>query len=203
MSDKSQQVGSSLLAIEANVIIAGLPGIALAWIFCRFVTTQPLYLPSNFDSGWSGGEYAIYSAYALLAVVMVGFAMEGLAGLIEEKIVSHWKCYKDTKAPDESQQYIWESGQAHKDFSRRRLRILVTRNTAFFFVALSVVLLIIFVTNYRCLDALVVLFGSTLFSALFIHLWIDARKSYKNDIKNIKAIGRVAQAALDEALKSH
>ncbi|GEM_PF-5184028 len=184
MSDESQQVGSSLLVIEANVIIAGLQGIALAWIFCTFVTTQQIYLPSNFGSGWSGGEYAIYGAYTVLAVVMVGFAVEGLAGLVEEKIVSHWKCYIDTKAPKKSQQYIWKSDQTHKDFSRRRLRILVARNTAFFFVVLSVGLLIIFVTKYRFLEVLVASFGGALFSALFTNLWIDARKGLRDDILN-------------------
>lgn len=182
MSDESQQVGSSLLAIEANVIIAGLQGVALVWIICTLLTTQQIYLPSDFGLDWSGGEYAIYGIYAVLAVVMVGFAVEGLAGFIEEKFVSHWKCYIDTKAPENSKQYIWKSDQTHKDFSRRRLRILVARNTAFLFVLLSICLTIIFVTKYRFIEVLVVLLGGAFFSVLFTYLWIDARKGLRDDI---------------------
>ena len=185
MSDESQQVGSSLLSIEANVIIAGLQGIALVWIFCTVWNNTTTIFPNNFGSAWSGGEYVLYGTYAVLTIVIVGFAVEGLAGILERRIVSRWKCYIETIIPKKSQQYIWKSDQAHKDFSRRRLRILVTRNTAFFFFILTLGLVIIFAVKSQFFEVVAALVGGILLSILFSHLWIDARKGLKDDIESI------------------
>lgn len=193
MSGESQQIGSSLLSIEASIIIAGLEGVALGWtlfhergisqkVLCTITTG---FLP-KLGSDWS--NIAVYGIYAVLAVIVVGFIIEGLAGILETAIryrlwgegEKYWDWYSgdanNAKAKEQAQRWIWKSDIAYKDFSRRRLRILVTRNTACCFFILT--LGSISVVNPYVLALL------TFITALFVYLWHDARKGLRNDITN-------------------
>jgi hypothetical protein len=90
VNGQSQQVGSSILAIEANVIIAGLEGIALGWILYASWTAHDIVPTINFDPNWSPAAYAIDGVYSLLAVVIVGFAIEALSGILETSARCRW-----------------------------------------------------------------------------------------------------------------
>jgi hypothetical protein len=180
-----KQIGSSLLSVEGNVIIAGLEAIALGWIFYTTATATEVWLPADFGCRWSSAASAVYSAYAMLAIVILGFTVEAVAGFLEEKLIDPRKFYKNTESPPQSSRTLLQSDQAYKDFSRRRLRILVARNTACCFAIFSILMLgCLFCVKCRSLRTLSEL-GIGLFSTLvFGYLWIDARKGFRNAIAN-------------------
>lgn len=176
-------IGSSLLSVEGNVIIAGLEAVALGWIFYTTATATEVWLPADFGLSWSSAASAVYGAYAMLAIVILGFTVEAVAGFLEEKLISKRKFYKNTTVPRQSSRTLLQSDQAYKDFSRRRLRILVARNTACCFAIFTLLMLgCLFFVKCLSLRALSEL-GIGLFSILvFGYLWIDARKGLKNAI---------------------
>lgn len=184
MNEESQQIGSSLLSIEANVIIAGLTAVMLGWFLYATGLEKSIWIPPNLGSDWGPAVYAIYTVVALLTIVMLGFAVEGLAGLLEEKAACHLSCYKKTDNPKHSQLTIWGSEYAYADFSRRRLRVLVARNTALCLIAFTILLSGIFVWKCQALVAFLALVVGLISSALFTYLWMDARKGLKNAIEN-------------------
>ena len=190
MSEESQQIGSSLLSIEANVIIAGLKAAALGWFLYAAWLGNDIWVPPNLGSGWSPAVLAVYTVAALLAVVILGFAVEGFAGLLEEKVVCRLSFYKKTESPTNSQRTIWDSEYAYADFSRRRLRILVARNTAFCLITFTMLLTAIFVWKCQVLDAFWALVVGLPLSMLFAYLWMDARKGLKSAIGNANEAAR-------------
>lgn len=129
----------------------------------------------------------MYTVSALLAIEVVGFIVEGVAGILESivrrkwcKGKVFWKWYTgttDEKTKECAQDRLWKSELAHNDFSRRRLRILVTRNTACCFIILT--FFSISIVNYYVLATLLAI------SVLFFYLWVDARRGYQNDIESI------------------
>ena len=177
MDEEQKQVGTSLLSIEANVLIAGIECFAALWVFSA--TWQDSWVPPAFGSGWSTAENAVYATVALLAIMLAGLALEGVAGLIEDKLVSRWSCYRNTKHKSKFSEYNFTS-DAYKDFSRRRLRILVARNTACCLLLLTIGLVGIFIAERNLVAVSLVLLAGFLITALFGYLWLDARRGLKN-----------------------
>lgn len=173
MNEEPKQIGTSLLSIEANVLIAGFEFFAGLWIL--YATAQEQWVPASFGLGWSTAENTVYAVYALLAVVIAGFTVEGVAGILEDKVVSRWSCYANTKRKGTF------TSEAYKNFSRRRLRILVARNTACCFVLLTIGLVGTFVAKCNFLAVALTLLVGFLASVLFGYLWIDARKGLKSE----------------------
>jgi hypothetical protein len=99
-----------------------------------------------------------------------------------------WAWYSEwtklPKSPDKAQTWIWKSAQAYQDFSRRRLRMLVARNTAVAFLLLTVGWQ--FVAPFSLGQTVL---GSLAF-ALFAWLWLDAQKGWNIAVNNAKKIGK-------------
>jgi hypothetical protein len=176
VDEEQKQIGTSLLSIEANVLIAGIECFAALWVL--LATYQDSWVPPPFGSGWSTAENAVYATVALLAIMLVGLALEGVAGLIEDKLVS-WLCYRDTKHESKFSDCN-STSDAYKDFSRRRLRILVARNTACCLLLLTIGLVVVFIAKCDIVAASLVLLAGFLITALFGYLWFDARRGLKN-----------------------
>ncbi len=176
-------VSASLASIEANVVIAGVEAVSGIWVIYAAHTNQCV-IPELADTWhWS---FAFYAVLCFLGVIVAGFALEAAAGLIERLITrplwgrnneTAWQWYRTyTKQPDlahaaKAQKWIWKSPQAYQEFSRRRLRILVARNTATFLLLFAVSWLL-FVSWSPWL--LAGLFGA----AMFTWLWLDAQKAW-------------------------
>ena len=189
MADAAPQnaVSASLASIEANVVIAGVEAVTGIWVIYRARTGQCV-IPDLADTWhWS---FAFYAVLGFLGFIIAGFALEAVAGFIEQLITrplwggkseEAWDWYrKCTEQPDSvhtamAQKWIWKSVQAYQEFSRRRLRILVARNTATF-LFLFTLFWLIFVS--RSLWLLLGLFGF----AVFTWLWLDAQKGWNRAV---------------------
>lgn len=194
--NEPQQLGSPLMSIEANVIAAGLKGIAVGWVLLheREMTNDLIpkinnYVP-RFDSDWA--NVSLFAVYAVLTVVVVGFIIEGIAGVLETlarwrlwgKGGKYWNWYSgggdNRNVEEKAQNWIWKSEIAHNDFSRRRLRILVTRNTACCFFILTIGS-VSFVNLW-----ILVIFAAI--ASLFVYLWHDARKGLRSNFTNASKV---------------
>lgn len=184
-------VSSSLAAIEPNLLIAGMEGAAVGWVWYATVFGCPLLPTFNQDWHWS---FIVYGLFAVVGLAVLGLTVEGLAGILESLIVRQWwgrkRCHyrtwylKSTNTLDASsaslgraQQWIWKSGEAYHEFSRRRLRILLSRNTAFCFFVLTGVLA---TTKFSW----AILVGGLLLTLLFTYLWLDATKGWNAAVRN-------------------
>lgn len=193
MNGEQQQLGSSLLSIEANVIIAGLEGIATGWIIYVAAFSQDLLPAATLGSQWEVASAAVYAVYALLSIVVAGLVVEGVAGCLETLIRrswwgpqrgKYWRWYAGSGDDQHAraQRQVWNSEQAYRDFSRRRLRILVCRNTGCCCLVLTLVVPVIFVCQYGLLRAAIWLLVGIVLTALFAYLWVDARAGLRNDV---------------------
>lgn len=196
MADNVPQnaVSASLASIEANVVIAGVEAVTGTWLIYAAHTDQG-FIPELADTWhWS---FAFYSVLGFLGVIVAGFALEGAAGLIERVITrplwgrnseTAWKWYRTyTKQPDpkhaaKAQYWIWKSPQAYQEFSRRRLRILVARNTATFLLLFAVCWLLSVSWSPWLLAGL---FGATMFA----WLWLDAQKAWNLAVNMADQLG--------------
>lgn len=196
MADDAPQnaVSASLASIEANVVIAGVEAVTGIWAIYRAQTDQCV-IPDLADTWhWS---FAFYAVLGFLGVIIAGFALEAAAGLIERAITrplwggkseTPWEWYrKYTKQPNlqnvaKAQKWIWKSAQAYQEFSRRRLRILVARNTATFLLLFT--LFWPFFVSWS-LWLLVGLSGS----AMFAWLWLDAQKGWNLAVNIAEQLG--------------
>lgn len=178
MDEEQKQIGTSLLSIEANVLIAGIECFAALWVLSA--TWLDSWMPPPFGSGWSTAENAVYATVALLAIMLAGLALEGVAGLMEEKLVSRWSFYRSTiyKSKISANNF---APNPYKDFSRRRLRILVARNTACCLLLLTIGLVCIFIAERNLVAVGLVLLAGILIIVLFGHLWLDARRGLKKN----------------------
>ncbi len=176
MTDNVPQnaVSASLAAIEANVVIAGVEAVIGIWVIYAAHTNQCV-IPDLADTWhWS---FAFYAVLGFLVVIVAGFALEAAAGLMEEvlKMLQWYRSY--TKQPDlahtaKAQKWIWRSPQAYQEFSRRRLRILVARNTAAFLLLFAVSWLLCVSWSPSLLAGLLVA------AMMFAWLWLDAQKAW-------------------------
>jgi len=195
-SDTPQSaLSASLTAVEANVIIAGVEAVTVCWVLYRANLDQCLIPDVAPEWHWS---LAFYAIGGLLGIVIAGLALEGVAGLMES-LITHplwgrarkdpWKWYSNfTKIPDSSnsakaQKWIWKSAQAYQDFSRRRLRILVARNTAMAIFLLTIGWLVVVPHSFWP-----VVLGFLAF-ALFVWLWLDAQKGWNVAVNRVNELG--------------
>ena len=186
MADDAPQnaVSASLASIEANIVIAGVETVTGIWAIYRAHTAQCVIPALADDWHWS---FAFYAALGLLGVIVAGFALEAVAGLIErmltrplwgskrETLRERYRKYTMTPSPQneaKARKWIWKSAQAYQEFSRRRLRILVARNTATFLFLFTVFWSILVLWSF--LFFFIGLSGSLMFA----WLWLDAQKGW-------------------------
>lgn len=179
MSNSSDGLGTANLwsALEFNVLVAGLG--ALPWIvavFALFGVCVPV--PPDDWKWW----YAAVALVAVVALFLLGLLVEGLAIVLEKCIAGrHWKWYSpcaqngaDSRC---AQRWIWTSPQAAVEFSRRRVRMLVARNTAFNTLVLTLMvagyLLVHKPSAWYFLLPGTLLCGSLL-TWLFSYVWVSA-----------------------------
>jgi len=196
MADNVPQnaVSASFASIEANIVIAGVEAVTGLWVIYAAHTDQCV-IPDLADTWhWS---FAFYAALGFLGIIVAGFALEATAGLIERVITrplwgsnskTTWKWYctftsqPDPKHAAKAQKWIWKSPQAYQEFSRRRLRILVARNTATFLL-LSALCWGLFVSWSPWLLA------GLFWAAMFAWLWLDAQKAWNLAVNMTDQIG--------------
>jgi len=188
----SAPVIASFTAVEANVLIAGLEAAVVAWTIYTRAAGVPI-VPA-LDVAWHWW-LALYGILAVLALVVVGLALEGLAGIIEllttrrwwgPKRGQPWTWYANATALPSSwsqaQRWMWKSSEAFQEFARRRLRILVCRNTAFCFLALTIGLL-----ATQAAFGLIAL--ALVGFALFVFLWLSANRGWNTAVSDAGDIG--------------
>ena len=187
-------ISASLAAIEANIVIAGVEAVIAIWVVARLNVGESIFpsLPDTWN--WS---FAVYAVLGFLGIVVAGFGLEAVAGLLERAIsrpvffgkkveLRGWyRDYVETperRATALAQKWVWKSAQAQQEFTRRRLRILVARNTAAILLLLAVV--------WPCLVGwswwpVLSLVGS----AAFVYLWLDAQVGWNRAVKMAEEIG--------------
>ncbi len=187
VQSSSEPLTNALGAIEPNVVIAGLEGAAVAWIAYAVHTGAPL--TPTFPNPWQW-FYAIYAVFAVLAIILLGLAVEGLVGLLELLTTPgllKWSWYKRFVGvvPDSgsAQRWAWKSPQASQEFTRRRLRILTTRSTAFCLLILTLALGFAMCWRGPSFQFGVLALTSMLFTALFVFLWWSAQSGWNNAVR--------------------
>jgi hypothetical protein len=189
-------------SFEPNVVIAGIEGATVAWLGYAAITGRTAALPLAGTWHWS---YAIYGVLAGVGVVLLGLAVEGLAGLVEYGVARHifgadrgklrpW--YEKAVQPPEDwtqgQRWIWQSEQASQEFSRRRLRLLVCRNTALCVLALTVVLGAAVACrrpDYWVPFFVLDLLAGALLTTLFGWLWVNAHQGWNQAVRDASRLG--------------
>lgn len=189
---------SSFEAIEPNVVIAGLEGAAVAWIAYAKITGIDL-APVFPDDGWRWW-YAVYTIFGVLGIFVLGLVVEGLADLLEYGIKrklwgvqrGQWRGWynKFTKPPSgwgRAQRWIWKSPQASHEFARRRLRILVARNTAFCLLVLtiSIAVAICLQRPHLWFGVLIIeIAAGSCVTMLFVWIWLRAQHGWNKAIRD-------------------
>lgn len=184
-------------SFEANVIVAGIEGAAVAWIGYTSIAGRSVVptLPDNWH--WF---FAFYVAIGVVAIALLGLVVEGLTGLTEFVVVKYqrgerrgelreWYETRTLQPKDwgPAQRWMWTSPQAAQEFSRRRLRLLICRNTAFCLGILTVLLIAGFAVQrpwhwawYALLSAV----GGFLAVWLFGWLWIDTHRDWNRAVRD-------------------
>lgn len=196
MADSTPQneVSASLVAIEANIVIAGIEAVTAIWVVGRLHVGQSIF--PSFPDTWNW-SFSLYAVLGFLGIVVAGFGLEAIAGLLERAIsrplffgkkeeLRDW--YRNcVEAPERqatvlAQKWIWKSAQAQQEFTRRRLRILVSRNT-------SVVLLLLTLSWLCLIGWSFWLFLGLFGSVAFAWLWLDAQVGWNRAAKMAEELG--------------
>ena len=178
---------STWAALEFNVLVAGLG--AIPWIVAALAVAG-IYLPTPPDL-WKWW-YAPAGVVAIVALFLLGLAVEGLAGLVENGIARRgWKwyspCREDDKTWPPAQRWIWKSAQAWADFGRRRVRILVARDTAlntFLLTTVLTVYLAVYKPGPWCVTIAATVFGGLLLTSLFSYVWVNACAAFRRAVSD-------------------
>ena len=161
---------------------------------------------------WPWWIIALSGVGIVIGLSVLGLAIEGLAGFVErlftrqghilterpflrgkaEKELQEW--YKDfTRYSEvnwtEAQRWIWTSSQAADEYARRRLRILVARNTVFNVFVLSVIATVLVVKQSGCLFGLLTFAGGVVLTAVFVYVWLDANRAYHRAVIDAGKVG--------------
>jgi xanthine/uracil permease len=144
--------------------------------------------------------FAVYAVVALVGLFLIGLATEGMAGLLERAVIRKggslrpWYV-KATMPPSDwgtGQLWIWKSRQAADEFARRRLRILVCRNT-WFLTALLTLVSVVGICVVRkpawFSHAILLALVGFLVTALFLWLWVSANEGWHKAVRDASAIG--------------
>ncbi len=179
MSNSSDGFGTANLwsALEFNVLVAGLG--ALPWIVAVFALFG-VCVPVRPDE-WKWW-YAAGALVAVVALFLLGLAVEGLTIVLEKYIARwHWKWYSPCaeigKVSGDAVRWSWKSPQAAAEFGRRRVRMLVARNTAFNTLVLTLMVAGYFLVHrpsawYFLLPG--TLLCGFLLTWLFSYVWVSA-----------------------------
>ncbi len=182
-------------AVEPNVLIAGLEGVLTCWVI-RWAVHDGAFVP-DVTGEWHW-FYVVVAIFALLGLVVVGLAVEGLAGLVEylttRKLLGKnrgnllsWYQWATAHPVREkwlaAQRWIWESQEANREFTRRRTRILVARNTAFLLLVLVMTL------PWRGQQGSIALLCLLAF-ALFLWVWLSANRAYHRAVAEASDIDK-------------
>lgn len=196
--------GMPLGVLELNVFIAGVE--AVAWLLVlRALFGWPL---PDMPDKWAWW-LAPAGAVAVLGLSVLGLAVEGTAGITErlvtrkggltDKLLARGELYdwyaRATNHPDadkwrDAQRWIWTSPQAAAEYGRRRLRILVARNTTFNILVLTFTAPVLVGREFGYPIALLTVLGGTVLTALFGFVWIDANRTYHRAIADAGAVDR-------------
>jgi len=189
--------------MEPNVIIAGLEAAVAIWTARAALLGEPLIPCITSDWRWS---YVLVAIAALLGIVLLGLAVEGVAGalayLTTRPLRGHNKgqlrswYQRATDHPGQAdwlaaQRWIWKSAEASHEFARRRTRILVSRNTTCVLVLLTIALAVAIVTRLpiRWGLLLVELVSGAGAVYLFGWVWVRANWAYHRAVTDASAIG--------------
>ena len=189
---------TSLGVVEPNVVLAGLEAVAASWIAWVVITDRDL-IPTM-TAGWSW-IFPVWGIFVLLGIVLLGLIVEGVAGFFERVIT-----WEDRKTPGKAkkrwsellheppsdawngaQRWIWESPQASDEFARRRLRLLLARNSILVFVLFTLFVgigLPIAKPSDVELRWLIAVPTGLLCSWLFYWVWIAAQQGYNRAIQD-------------------
>lgn len=202
--DLLESLKTPLGAFETNVLLAGIEGCVAAWAGCRVIRGfSPFDLP---PLTWEP-SLAIWALVAIVVIVLVGLAVEGLSGVLERLVT--WTSFNSHKLRPAftnlfgettdsdwrlAQRWIWKSSEASSEFARRRLRLLTARNTTFVLflttVSVAVGLLIQHPSGWRR-TLLIVLNGGTFSWVLFAWVWIAAQQGYTRAIQDAGRAGEL------------
>jgi hypothetical protein len=184
--------------LEGNVFVAGIE--AAIWVhLLRITISGSPFLPGLPDQ-WKWW-YAAAGLLGIIALFILGLAIEGLAGLTEGILTKRsgklraWYARATNHPVDwtNAQRWIWTSPQAAAEYGRRRLRILVARNTTFNAAVLTLITVLHLVWRHQGASfvyLVVTVLGGSLLTLLFGHVWIDANRAYHRAIADAGAVDR-------------
>jgi len=195
--------GLPLGVLELNVFIAGAE--ALGWLLVLRALLRWPALPQLPDT-WEWW-LAPVGLGVVLGLSLLGLAVEGLAGLTERVVTMKGRLldrvlaraalrpwYRTaTNHPQDwtaAQRWIWTSPQAAAEYARRRLRILVTRNTTFNVLVLTILAGILVWRDVGWRLGVATFIGGALLSALFAFVWLDANRTYHRAVADAGEVGR-------------
>jgi hypothetical protein len=191
-------LSTPLAAVELNLLVAGIEAAATVQTWRWLVFNTPIVPP--LPAAWQWG-FAVYAVFGLIGIFLLGLGVEGLAGLLERAVTRKpggelYSWYvKATKPPatwGHGQLWIWKSPQAADEFARRRLRILVTRNTWFLTTCLTLSGLVGLLCHHGPewqVRALILGPLGILATALFFWLWVSANEGWHKAVADASMIG--------------
>lgn len=183
---------SSFGALEPNVLLAALEGIAAGVLWEYVVRGRWLLQIGHVDWHWS---YGLYAVLALPGLYLLGLCVEGVASLVEMLLtrnrrgtLRNWYRRAINPPTDFSagQFWIWTSSLASREFARRRLRIVVARNSWVIIAALTISIIAGLAryrssswvsTSIQCLVFGVIGFG------LFFWVWLAAQEAWNSTVR--------------------
>jgi MFS family permease len=184
-------------AVEPNVIVAGIEAAVVIWVSRAAFAESPLF--PNIEAEWHWW-FVIAGIVVLLALFLLGLAVEGLADLAEHVLTRIEKLrewYKKVTNPPSNwkagQRWMWMSPQASHEFARRRMRILVARNTWFLifvlWVTLTVTLIVRHPPSWGWWLLLNIISCGVAF-ALFVYIWVRALHGWNKAVRDAGHIGK-------------
>ena len=172
--------------------MAGLEGAIASWFAIATIGNHNLLLDLPTEWSWS---YAVWGLVLLVGIVLGGFAVEALAGALERLVT--WRSGKlrpwyarlvhQPANWGPAQRWIWRSPQASDEFARRRLRLLVARNTVFVVSALTAVLAVGLPVAKppSWLSKLgIVIPAGLVATIIFAWVWITAQQGYNRAVQD-------------------
>lgn len=191
-------LGASLAGLEVNVLIAGIESAVCTWVIGA-VASRSSVLPITAPE-WSW-VYAVLGLFGIALLFIIGLGLEGLAGIFERWVKfdrdGNWRSLaKRLVRPRgdwvSGQKWIWTAPLASEEFSRRRTRILVARNTSFSCLTFGLLFLPALIIGnppswrWWLTGDLLVLFGGT---PLFLWVWFAAERGWNDAVEDAGNVG--------------
>lgn len=199
--------GMPLGVLELNVFIGGAEFLGCFFVLRAIIDWPPL--PDIPDAWvWWLAPLAIV---AVLGLSVLGLLVEGLAGIVE-RIMTREGNVKErvlllgkgqelqgwyatlTEHPgnwSNAQRWIWTSAQAADEWARRRLRILVARNTIFNVGVLTILATVLVGIRAGSALGIVTYVVGVLVTLLFVFVWIDATKAHHRAVADAGSVDAI------------